>query len=257
MSDDENCCQNGGSLYRQGDNFGCLCACGFYGDRCEKAREEVIKYTNCDTAICSDRGTCSLSTFTNSVICLCFPNATGDFCLDNVDTSTHSDTNETCSSLFSSGAKTDPTCFNGRAECENGGTCTMDLTAPFCKCPPNYHGQFCESSISQVTEVCESPRYNSAMYIALMTSVPLAVIIIIAALVAVIYSHVRKGRRGGNTGQGEPPVFTVGEPPLYSDVNETSFQNSPPSYEEACEKPPEYSEIAGHLKLDTDHGLNS
>ena len=252
---DKICCKNSGTLYKQGDSYGCLCQCGFYGEFCEKFRLEVLLlddgFSLCASLMCQNRGQCVQWPSNTDITCSCYTGYYGQFCehTDSITTNTNSNissaTNETCQYQLN----WRKTCSKWDSlACQNGGSCTMHHNEPTCTCITGFDGTYCELNNSQprYVECPEDPTFNhpksSAMYIALITSVPLAVLTIIAALVAIIYKHVRKPRCSRRHQHSRNNVFTIGSPPSYCDVTETTFQNAPPSYTEACEKPPPYSE---------------
>lgn len=138
-------------------------------------------------------------------------------------------------------------------QCPIGKTCFVQTDESYCglACRTSIENNDADDSDESSDSDDDSGKKNSAMIIALSTSVPLAVIIILVTLVAVICSHMRKRnpnsscfscRRQASAGHTVSAISgTVINPPNYDDIVMTPLQ-SPPTYEEACEHPPGYNE---------------
>ena len=261
-------CQNGGTWYVQSGHDGCMCPCGFSGERCDK---QIGSLT------CKNGGTFNTTLENPKCECPCY--FFGDYCQYST-LEYRTDYMDRCSYGY---------CFNGGTCYINTGMCESK-----CRCPYGYTGRQCNTSIvttsrrpNRVTpdtysEISESrDRFpEGGLFIALGA--------IFAIIISCLCCYCCFAKKDGQflprptcfVGSMEPvstsqayqspqPMFidvsqqqsTFSTPygpqpttahvswsPQLVDARYAVTQEKPPSYEETCGAPlPTYNEAIGHI----------
>lgn len=152
-------CQNGGTCYQLGKNFGiCICPSEYSGPYCsdriqvtasnqsttvtslspKKSSLPVTKKVDirpCPSSIpnpCQNNGQCGYIESTNTITCSCVSTYQGPFCNIRVP-------------------------FCEKSPCKNGGTCTqIDQYEGYCTCLPNFTGFKCDISLTCDPNPCNN-----------------------------------------------------------------------------------------------------
>jgi low-density lipoprotein receptor-related protein 1 (alpha-2-macroglobulin receptor) len=131
-----NPCMNGGFCQVQGSSFICSCSKSYSGLRCQ-----VPAANPCLSYPCQNGGTC-VALSTTQYYCSCLTNYYGTNCEYCIITTTPVPTTTTATTTTTT--RNPCLSFN----CLNGGYCQNWNGSPYCICPQNYFGTYCENVIT-------------------------------------------------------------------------------------------------------------
>lgn len=230
-------CLNGGLCANRLYEKICICEPCFFGPNCEYStdhkRSDYRYWCYFENYTCSNGGSCVVTEDTCEMKCLCQPLYTGTHCQYRITTMDTSQTTEKCPPYIGCGSY----------YCREGMKCVVDRCGtPYC--------------------VDDGPEKSPNYSIAASVSLVFVVLVITISCSVSVYIRRRKRRREPpgsrdilnyiNTLQGPsaPNSVRLGQivnsnSPVYLELSVTQLGNTTlPTYAEACERPPAYSEIA-------------
>ncbi|KAH3711893.1 fibropellin-1-like [Dreissena polymorpha] len=224
-------CLNGGSCVRVGGIQRCICACGFHGSHCEVNLDPEITFYDdaCRYIPCLNNGTCVRTADGCQVECKCSPQFSGTYCEQAIKTTSQAP-NNSCKTRLSECA-TDRDCANTK----------------ICKIVDK-----CGSTQCYTDSGVDSSLYSTVAIS--MTAMVIFIIAICGCFFRRYFKHLCSRGVGNARGQPRGRICTIsGAHISVLDAGNSSNSDDLPSYDEACEKPPDYSEVVNGYRAIFEH----